>query len=188
MIGAQSTTHCFLTYQCLQYWAIPVFTLILSAKSIPHRCPCGISVAIFGISYKRRSTSLCSKLTDNVGFLCLRNWRGRQWFKVSNVYFSFICEFKYQVCVCVFLVRTKGILWYHNCFTFLNFLVLLIYMYNVRKRMNQWGSVGTEKSQQSGPQFQWETWQASFPTRTMDPQVGIFLSPILFIPHQNYSI
>ena len=34
------------------------------------------------------------------------------------------------------------------------------------------------KIQPSGPQYQWETRQAWFPTGTVDPRVGIFLSPL----------
>ena len=48
----------------------------------------------------------------------------------------------------------------------------------VRKRIDHWCSVSTGKSQPSGPPFQWETRQASFPTETVDPRVGIFLSPL----------
>ena len=50
---------------CKKIFHIPIhtksndlFVLTTTAKSIPHRCVCGISVAIFGISYTRRSTSL----------------------------------------------------------------------------------------------------------------------------------
>ena len=39
-------------------------------------------------------------------------------------------------------------------------------------------SVDSKKSQPSGPPFQWETRQASFPTGTVDHRVGIFLSPL----------
>ena len=48
----------------------------------------------------------------------------------------------------------------------------------MRKRMDHWCSVVSEKSQPSGPPFQWETRQASFPTGTVGPRVGIFLSPL----------
>ena len=47
----------------------------------------------------------------------------------------------------------------------------------MRKRIDHWCSVSTGKSQPSGPPFQWETRQALFPTGTVDPRVGIFLSP-----------
>ena len=57
-------------------------------------------------------------------------------------------------------------------------------------RIHYWCPVGTEKSLPEGPPFQWETrlaefpterWtgvQASFPTGTMGPLVGIFLEPL----------
>ena len=48
----------------------------------------------------------------------------------------------------------------------------------MRKRIDHWCSVVPEKSQPSGPTFQWETRQASFPTGTLGPRVGIFLSPL----------
>ena len=75
-------------------------------KSIPQRCWCEISVAIFEISYMRRLTSWRSKLSDNVGFLRLWRLLVQQRFKTSNAYSSFIWEWKYQVWVYVILVRT----------------------------------------------------------------------------------
>ena len=65
---------------------------LLTAKSIPHRWLCEISVAIFEISYTRRLTSWRSQLSDNVGFLRLWRWLVQQRFKTSNAYSSFICE------------------------------------------------------------------------------------------------
>ena len=37
---------------------------------------------------------------------------------------------------------------------------------------------GSRKIPTLGPPFLWETWQASFPTGTVGPLVGIFLSPL----------
>ena len=48
--------------------------------------------------------------------------------------------------------------------------------WHMRKRIDHWCSVSTGQSQLSGPPFQWETRQGSFPTGTVDPRVGIFLS------------
>ena len=45
-------------------------------------------------------------------------------------------------------------------------------------RVHHWCSVGTGKSQPEGPPFQWETRLAEFPTGTVDPWVGIFLSTL----------
>ena len=38
--------------------------------------------------------------------------------------------------------------------------------------------MSTGKSQPEGPPFQWEPRQASFPTGTVDPRVGSFMSPL----------
>ena len=48
----------------------------------------------------------------------------------------------------------------------------------MRNRIDHWCSVVPDKSQPSGPSFQWETRQASFSTGTVGPRVGIFLSPL----------
>ena len=45
-------------------------------------------------------------------------------------------------------------------------------------RIHHWCSVVPEKSQPSGPTFQWETRLAKFPTGTLGPRVGIFLEPL----------
>ena len=37
---------------------------------------------------------------------------------------------------------------------------------------------GSRKIPTLGSTIQWETWQASFPTGTVGPRVGIFLSPL----------
>ena len=48
----------------------------------------------------------------------------------------------------------------------------------MRKRIDHLCSVVPEKSQPEGPTFQWETRLAEFPTGTLGPRVGIFLSPL----------
>ena len=48
----------------------------------------------------------------------------------------------------------------------------------MRKRIDHWCSVVPEKIPTLGPTVQWETRQASFPTGTVGPRVGIFLSPL----------
>ena len=48
----------------------------------------------------------------------------------------------------------------------------------MRKRIDHWCSVVPEKIPTLGPTVQWETRQASFPTVTVGPRVGIFLSPL----------
>ena len=45
-------------------------------------------------------------------------------------------------------------------------------------RIDHWCSVGTGKSQPEAPPLQWETRLALFPTGTVDPRVGIFLSQL----------
>ena len=73
----------FLTYQCLKDRIIPV--LIHCRQNLSHNADlCEISVAIFEISYMRRSMSWCSKLSDKVGFLHLRRWFVQHLFKISN--------------------------------------------------------------------------------------------------------
>ena len=87
------------------------------------------------------------------------------------------------------LVRTK-IIWLRGIFLFHYFfsgtsmfkqrewvLCKIIRWLFVRKRIHHWCSVSTGKSQPSCPPFHWETRQGSFPTGTVDPRVGIFLSP-----------
>ena len=53
-----------------------------------------------------------------------------------------------------------------------------VWSWYMRKRIDHWCSVVPVKSQPSGPTFHWETWRASFPTGTLGPRVGIFLSPL----------
>ena len=48
----------------------------------------------------------------------------------------------------------------------------------MRKRIDHWCSVVPEKIPTLGSTVQWETRQASFPTGTVGPRVGIFLSPL----------
>ena len=137
----------------------------------------------------------------NVGFLCLRCWLVQHSFLIWNVYCSFICELKYQVWVCVFLVRTKGTFWYQNCLPLLNFLFCTIYLWPfhvqterregvirktirwwyVRKRIHHWCSVSTGKSKHLGPHCSTgELGKLRFPLeRTVDPWIGIFLSPLI---------
>ena len=48
----------------------------------------------------------------------------------------------------------------------------------MRKRIDHWCSVVPEKIPTLGSTVQWETRQASFPTGTVGPRVGIYLSPL----------
>ena len=62
----------------------------------------------------------------------------------------------------------------------------------VRKSIDHYCSVVPEKSQPSGPPFSGETRQASIPTGTVDPRVGIFLSPLntndgFYLSHTPYQ-
>ena len=92
-----------------------------------------------------------------------------------------------------FLIWTRGTICYQNCLTLPIFFAFAsdtscsnqrkvnlknIWWRHVRKRIDHWCSVSTGKAQPSGPPVQWETRQASFPTGTVDPRVGIFLSPL----------
>ena len=53
-----------------------------------------------------------------------------------------------------------------------------VWSWYMRKRIDQWCSVVPEKIPTLGSTVQWETRQASFPTGTVGPRVGIFLSPL----------
>ena len=57
-------------------------------------------------------------------------------------------------------------------------LYCTVWSWYMRKRIDHWCSVVPEKSQSSGPPFRGETRQASLPTGTVGPRVGIFLSPL----------
>ena len=48
----------------------------------------------------------------------------------------------------------------------------------MRERIDHWRSVVPEKIPTLGSTVHWETRQASFPTGTVGPRVGIFLSPL----------
>ena len=122
---ARSSTFVPLTCTCSWIWFshTPLSTrlchpcvYLLSAKSIPHRCLCGIINAIFGISYTRLSTSWHSILLDKVFYVCdvgLCN---------SNSKFQTSIPPLYQVWVWIFLVRTKGTFWFQNYLLCWNFL------------------------------------------------------------------
>ena len=59
-------------------------------------------IALFETTYTRRLTSRRSKISDKIGSLRLRRWLMQRRFKISNVYSFFICDWKYQVRVCIF--------------------------------------------------------------------------------------
>ena len=140
------------------------------ANSIPHGCPCGTSIAIFETTYTQHLTLWHSELSDNVHristFAMLACATAFQNFK--RLYSSFICEQKYQLWVCMFLVRTKGTFWYQNCFWLCwNFLFRSFTSHTSMfvRTLNQRGVIGKTIP-----------WFGS--TGMVDPQVGIFLSPL----------
>ena len=107
---------------------------------------------------------------------CVRNKR-RGW----NFYFFAILSWH-------FCVRNKRRGWNFYFFAILSWHFCVrnkrrghFFLWHVKKRNDHWFLVITGKCQPSGPLLQCETRFAEFPTGALDPQVGIFPSPLNII-------
>ena len=65
-----------------------------------------------------------SKLLDDFWVLRLQRWKVERHFKISKADDFFICDWKHQVWVWVFLVKSKGTFWYLHYLAFLKLFVL----------------------------------------------------------------
>ena len=165
-----------------------------AAKSIPYQYWCGISIAIYETAHMRRSSHDVPNYYQMM-LGGLRFWSA-DWNFISLVTSILVhknikCEnplssLKYNILVAKLVGFVEIFIFCHFVWAFSlsnERRGHCVFWWHVRKRIDHWFSVTTGKCQPSGPPLQWETLQALFPTGALDPQVGIFLSP-LNIKHQ----
>ena len=103
---------------------------------------------------------------------------------LCNLYIAVLKKYLFQILVWKSLKKERTTV-FSLAFTispifsfYLSFSMFSLFLAYQTNRIRHWCSMETGKSQPEGPQFQWETRLAEFPTRTVDPRVRIFLSTL----------